>query len=181
VYERVGGSTPIHSNVRIIASTKKDLLEKIADRTFREDLYYRLNVMRIDLPPLRDRLEDLPQLATHILHKISGSKSAIVDAETVGVLTSYHWPGNIRELRNILERTYLTGRGVVTADQLMHQIGIGNNQPTVDKGFNLRVARYERELLLGALRATGGNKTAAARMLGVKPSTFRDKLQKLGL
>jgi DNA-binding NtrC family response regulator len=181
VFERVGGSLPIHADVRIIASTKKDLLEKIEDGTFREDLYYRLNVMRIDIPPLRERLEDLPHLAAHILQKISGSKLAIVDTEAVGVLTSYHWPGNIRELHNILERTYLTSRGVVTADHLVHQIGNGNSQPNTDKDFKLRVARYERELLLGALKATGGNKTAAARLLGMKPSTLRDRLQKLGL
>jgi DNA-binding NtrC family response regulator len=181
VFERVGGNIPIQADVRIIASTKKDLLEKIAEGTFREDLYYRLNVMRVDLPPLRERMEDLPQLVSFIIRKISGSERGIIDPEAMGVLASYHWPGNVRELRNLLERTYLTGKGVVTADQLTYQIGLGNGQPRADAGFKQRVDRFERELLLGALKATGGNKTAAARMLGMKPSTFRDKLERLGL
>jgi len=181
VFERVGGNIPIQADVRIIASTKKNLLEKIAEGTFREDLYYRLNVMRVDLPPLRERMEDLPQLVSFIIRKISGSERGIIDPEAMGVLASYHWPGNVRELRNLLERTYLTGKGVVTADQLSYQIGLGNGQPRADAGFKQRVDRFERELLLGALKAAGGNKTAAARMLGMKPSTFRDKLEGLGL
>jgi DNA-binding NtrC family response regulator len=181
VFERVGGNVPIQADVRIIASTKIDLMEKIAEGKFREDLYYRLNVMRIDLPPLRERLEDLPQLADFILRKISGSERGLVDPEALGVLASYHWPGNVRELRNLLERTYLTANGVVTADQLARQIGLGNGRVRDDAGFKQRVDRFERELLLGALKAAGGNKTAAARILGMKPSTFRDKLERLGL
>ncbi len=181
VFERVGGSVTIAADIRIIASSKKDLLEKITEGTFREDLYYRLNVMRIDVPPLRERMEDLPQLVSHIVQKISGSEGWVIDAEGIGVLASYHWPGNVRELRNLLERTYLTGKGAVTAEQLFHQIRFGNGRSKVDTGFNQRVDRFERELLLGALRAAGGNKTAAARILGMKPSTFRDKLERLGL
>jgi DNA-binding NtrC family response regulator len=157
------------------------LLKKIAEGTFREDLYYRLNVMRIDLPPLRERMEDLPHLVSHIVQKISGSARAVVDPEVMGVVASYHWPGNVRELHNLLERTYLTGKGVVTADQLFYQIRLSDGQPNPETGFKKRVDRFEQELLLGALKATGGNKTAAARMLGMKPSTFRDKLEKLGL
>jgi DNA-binding NtrC family response regulator len=181
VFERVGGSTSIHANVRIIASTKTDLLEKIAQGTFREDLYYRLNVMRVDLPPLRMRLEDLPQLTAHLLQRISESEKVVVDSEVVGVLASYHWPGNIRELRNVLERAYLTGGGAITADQLVQQIGWKDGRPSGEAGFKQRVDRFEREMFLNALKATGGNKTAAARILGMKPSTFRDKLERLGL
>lgn len=181
VFERVGGNAPIQSNVRIIASTKRNLLEKIDEGTFREDLYYRLNVMRIDIPPLRDRMEDLPHLVNHILQKVSGSQQGIIDHEAMGVLSSYHWPGNVRELQNLLERAHLTGKGRVTAEQLVDQIGAGNGQPKADIGFKQRIDRFERELLLGALKAAGGNKTAAARMLGMRPSTFRDKLERLGL
>jgi DNA-binding NtrC family response regulator len=181
VFERVGSTIPIRADVRIIASTKKNLIEKIAGGMFREDLYYRLNVMRIDIPPLRERMEDLPPLVNHIVQKISGSERGVIDPEAMGVLASYHWPGNVRELRNLLERTYLTGKGTVTADELIHQIGLDNNGPKLDTGFRQRVDRFERELLLGALKAAGGNKTAAARMLGMKPSTFRDKLERLGL
>jgi len=181
VFERVGSTVPIKADVRIVASSKTDLLEKIADRTFREDLYYRLNVMRIDIPPLRERMEDLPQLVSHIVQKISGNERWVIDAEGLGVLASYHWPGNVRELRNLLERTYLTGKGTVTAEQLFHQIRLGNGTPKADTVFKQRVDRFERELLLSALKAAGGNKTAAARILGMKPSTFRDKLERLGL
>jgi DNA-binding NtrC family response regulator len=181
VYERVGSNIPIQADVRIIASTKKDLAVKIAEGSFREDLYYRLNVMRIDLPPLRDRIEDVPPLVSFIMRKISGSERGGIDAESLGILASYHWPGNVRELRNLLERAYLTAKGVVTADLLSSQIGLCNGRAGADTGFKQRVDRFERELLLGALKAAGGNKTAAARMLGMKPSTFRDKLERLGL
>ena len=181
VFERVGGSTPIQADVRIIASSKKNLVEKIEEGSFREDLYYRLNVLRIDLPPLRERLEDLPALVTHVLQKVSGNERTTVDPGILGVLSSYHWPGNIRELRNVLERAHVTGRGTITAEQLVQQIGWRNGPVAKDSGFQQRVEHFERELLLSALRATGGNKTAAARMLGMKASTFRDKLERLGL
>jgi DNA-binding NtrC family response regulator len=181
VFERVGGNLPIHANVRIIASTKKDLLEEIEQGSFREDLYYRLNVMCIHLPPLRERMEDLPLLVSHIVRKISGSERGLIDTETMGVLASHRWPGNIRELHNLLQRTYLTGKGVVSADELVDQIRLGNGRAKTDTGFKQRVDRFECELLMNAMRAAGGNKTAAARLLGMRPSTFRDRLQRLGL
>jgi DNA-binding NtrC family response regulator len=181
LYERVGGTTSIQAQARIIASSKKELLDEIAAGRFREDLYYRLNVMRIDLPPLRARREDIPDLAAHMLRRLSGGENVIVDPEVVGILSSYHWPGNIRELRNILEWAHLSGNGTITADQLVLQIGRREGRTNGHPGFRQRVERFEAELLLGALKATGGNKTAAARLLGMKPSTFRDKLERLGL
>ena len=181
VYERVGGTASIQAQVRIIASSKKDLLEEAAAGRFREDLYYRLNVVRIDLPPLRARVEDIPELASHILRRLSGSEKTTVDPEVVGILSSYHWPGNIRELRNTLEWAHLTGGGTITADRLVQQIGHRDVKTNGQPGFRQRVERFEGELLLGALKATGGNKTAAARLLGMKPSTFRDKLERLRL
>jgi DNA-binding NtrC family response regulator len=181
VFQRVGGTATIKADVRVITSSKTDLLQKVTDGTFREDLYYRLNVMRIDIPPLRERMEDLPQLANHLVQRISGNERWVIDAEGMGVLASYHWPGNVRELRNLLERTYLIGKGTVTAEQLFHQLRLGDGAPKVETGFKQRIDRFERELLLSALRAAGGNKTAAARLLGMKPSTFRDKLERLEL
>jgi DNA-binding NtrC family response regulator len=181
IFERVGGNMPIQANVRIIAATKTNLLGQISTGHFREDLYYRLNVMRIDLPPLRERMEDLPHLVSHIVRKISGSEHGLIDPEAAGVLASHRWPGNIRELQNLLQRAYLTGRGVITADEIVRQIGFGDGQPKTNTGFKQRVDRFERELLMNALKAAGGNKTAAARLLGMKPSTFRDKLLKLGI
>ncbi len=181
VFERVGGATPIQSQVRIIASSKTDLAEEIAAGTVREDLYYRLNVMRIDLPPLRERLEDVPQIAAHILQRLSGSEKVVLDPEVAGVLASYHWPGNVRELRNVLEWAYHTGKGTISADPLVQQLGREDARTNGGPAFKQRVDRFERELLLGALNATGGNKTAAAHLLGMKPSTFRDRLERLGL
>jgi DNA-binding NtrC family response regulator len=181
VFERVGGTAPIKADVRIVASSKKDLTEEIAQGRFREDLYYRLNVMRIDLLPLRERLEDVPLLAAHFLQRYSGAEKTAVDPELIGVLVSYHWPGNIRELRNVLERVFLTGHGTITTEQLVQEIGWKNGRPSGEAGFQQRMDRFERELLVNALKATGGNKTAAARVLGMRPSTFRDKLERLGL
>ncbi len=184
VFERVGGNAQIRADVRIIASSKRDLLLKIREGTFREDLYYRLNILRIDLPPLRDRLEDLAALTAHLLQAISGQEKVIVAPDVVGVLAAHTWPGNVRELRNTLERAYLVGRGAVTADQLVRQIGRaggGDGGGAPRDAFTERVSRFERDLLERALKATGGNKTAAARLLGMKPSTFRDRLGRHGL
>jgi DNA-binding NtrC family response regulator len=181
LFERVGGSTPIKARVRIIASTKVDLLEKIAEGTFREDLFYRLNVIRIELPPLRQRVDDIPLLAAQILRRLAGSEKISIDAEVIGVLASYPWPGNVRELRNVLEFAYHTGGGTITADGLIEQLGGRVTRGDGGPDFQARVGRFERELLLGALQAAGGNKTAAARHLGMKPSTFRDKLERLGI
>jgi DNA-binding NtrC family response regulator len=98
-----------------------------------------------------------------------------------GILASYHWPGNVRELRNVLEWAYLAGKGTISADQLVQQIGHRDVPTNGQPGFRQRVERFEGDLLLGALKAAGGNKTAAARLLGMKPSTFRDKLERLRL
>jgi DNA-binding NtrC family response regulator len=189
VFERVGGSTPIKADVRIIASTKRNLLEKAAEGTFREDLYYRLDVLRIVVPPLRERLEDVPLLAEHLLQRIAGAKEHRVDDEAMKLLQSHTWPGNVRELAHTLERCYLVGGGSLTADLLRAEmtgiappphVGHVPNLPQAGD-FQATMEQTERELLERALRAAGGNKTAAAVALGMKPSTFRDKLAKHGL
>ncbi len=187
VFERVGGAAPIKANVRIIASTKRNLLDKIAEGTFREDLYYRLDVLRLNIPPLRERLEDVPLLAAHLLGRIAGPREYRLDAEAVEVLLRHAWPGNVRELSHTLERAYLVGAGHVTAELLMAEMGgstanggnAAKGAPTGD--FQATMDQTERELLANALRTAGGNKTAAAAALGMKPSTFRDKLAKHGL
>ena len=111
VFERVGGAAPIKADVRIIASTKHNLLDKIAEGTFREDLYYRLDVLRVVIPPLRERLEDVPLLADHLLRQIAGPREASIDPQAMEVLKRHSWPGNVRELANTLERAYLVGAG----------------------------------------------------------------------
>ncbi len=178
-YERVGGATPIRADVRIVASTKCDLLEKIARDGFRQDLYYRLDVMRINIPPLRERRDDIPLLVAHHLRHIAHGRPCSIEPEAVDLLSLHDWPGNIRELVHALERAYLVGGGTITAELLsgeMASLATARRPPEGD--FQAVIDQTERELLEKALREAGGNKTAAAASLGMKPSTFRDKLAK---
>jgi DNA-binding NtrC family response regulator len=182
VFERVGGTAPIKADVRIIASTKRNLLEKIGEGTFREDLYYRLDVLRINIPPLRERLEDVPLLAEHLLHRIAGDRPCQLEPATIDLLARHDWPGNVRELYHTLERAYLIGGGRVTAEILADEIGGPDpNQRLPLGGFQAAIDHAEKQLLQEALRNSGGNKAAAAAALGMKASTFRDKLAKHGL
>lgn len=192
VFERVGGSTPIRANVRIIASTKQNLLDKVGQGTFRQDLYYRLDVLRINIPPLRERTDDLPLLVDHLLGRITGDREIAVEPEAVGLLLQHNWPGNIRELYHTLERAFLVGAGQITSELLAAEMsgirrdestGSGQSGPTQIPagGFQAAIDHAEKELLANAMKASGGNKTAAAAALGMKPSTFRDKLAKHGL
>ena len=182
VFERVGGNTPIKADVRIIASTKRNLLEKIGEGTFREDLYYRLDVLRINIPPLRERLEDVPLLAEHLLSRIAAGRPCPIAPDAMELLSRHEWPGNVRELYHTLERTYLIGGGHITAEVLAAEIGGPDpNQRLPVGGFQAAIDHAEKQLLQEALRNSNGNKSAAAAALGMKPSTFRDKLAKHGL
>ncbi|MGQ9564063.1 MAG: sigma-54-dependent transcriptional regulator [Thermogutta sp.] len=188
VYERVGGTMPMQADVRIIASTKQNLLEKVAEGTFRQDLYYRLDVLRINIPPLRERREDIPLLVEHFMRKIAGEHPFSVNPAALEVLQEHDWPGNIRELYHTLERAYLIGNGALTADILRSETARwprkdaqASPEKSVPTTFQDAINQAERELLEKALREAGGNKTAAAAALGMKPSTFRDKLAKHGL
>jgi two-component system, NtrC family, response regulator PilR len=190
VYERVGGTTPIKANVRIIASTKRNLLEKTGEGTFRQDLYYRLDVLRIVVPPLRERIEDLPMLAECLLKEIADDGTCEIEPGALDRLIRHDWPGNVRELTHALERAYLIGCGRITADLLETEMaGIASpaaqiatsGKPTLAGDFQAAMDQTERDLLVRALRTAGGNKTAAAAALGMKASTFRDKLAKHGL
>ncbi|GAB4135624.1 sigma-54-dependent transcriptional regulator [Thermopirellula anaerolimosa] len=186
VFERVGGTELVQADVRIIASTKKNLLEKVGEGTFRQDLYYRLDVLRICIPPLRERKEDIPALAEHLLRRIAKDRSFRIEPDAVAALMEHDWPGNIRELYHTLERTYLLGSEHITADVIRSQITPwpdrnGKSERPAGGSFQETIEQTERELLEAALRDAGGNKSAAAAALGMKPSTFRDKLAKYGL
>ncbi len=182
IFERVGGTTPIRANVRIVASTKKNLLEKVACGTFRQDLYYRLDVLRVNIPPLRERREDIPLLAQHLLRRIAPDQPVSLEASAVEVLQRHDWPGNVRELFHVLQRAYLVGSGVISGDLLLAEIdGLSQHLSPAPCSFQATIQKTERELLESALQAAGGNKNAAAAALGMKPSTFRDKLAKYGL
>ena len=182
VFERVGGAMPIKADVRIVASTKRNLLEKIAEGTFREDLYYRLDVLRINIPPLRERLDDVPLLAGHLLKRIAAERPCRIEPGAVELLARHDWPGNVRELYHTLERAYLISGGQITTEILSGEIGGPDpNQRLPAGGFQAAIDHAEQQLLQEALRNSGGNKSAAAAALGMKPSTFRDKLAKHGL
>ncbi|HUU26696.1 MAG TPA: sigma-54 dependent transcriptional regulator [archaeon] len=180
VFERVGSATPINCDVRIIASTKVDLAGKIAQGTFREDLFYRLKVCEIHVPPLRERIEDIPLLADYHLKRISGGKQVETPDELISSLQRYHWPGNVRELSYMLQRAYITDGGVLSPGQF----DFGGTSPLSSdfpKNFKSIIEQTERQLLEGALVKAGGNISKAARSLEMKPSTFRDKLSKYGI
>ncbi|MFW6124754.1 MAG: sigma-54-dependent transcriptional regulator [Pirellulales bacterium] len=196
VYERVGGTDQINADVRIVASTKRNLVEKIGEGSFREDLYYRLDVLRINIPPLRARLEDVPLLVEHLLKRIVKGEPAEIEPEALQMLQRHSWPGNVRELYHTLERAYLIAGGSITAAVLREQLGhvaVPAGPPTAGgpafrpaeglpaEGFHATMQQTERELLENALKTAAGNKTAAAAALGMKPSTFRDRLAKHGL
>jgi DNA-binding NtrC family response regulator len=187
VFERVGGTRPLKANVRIIASTKRNLLEQVAEGKFRQDLYYRLDVLRIRVPSLRDRREDIPGLTAHLLRRIARGQPCEVAQDTLATLSQHSWPGNVRELYHTLERAFLLGGGQITADALDLAQPAGREptetppQVLLTGGFQATMQFAEKQLLVNALEAAGGNKTAAAQTLGMKPSTFRDKLAKYGL
>ncbi|MHB8971769.1 MAG: sigma-54-dependent transcriptional regulator [Pirellulaceae bacterium] len=197
VFERVGGNRLIRANVRVVASTKLNLLDRVGAGAFRQDLYYRLDVLRLRIPPLRARLEDIPTLALHLLGRIAGDRPCRIDGDTLELLTRHSWPGNVRELYHTLERAWLVGGGQITAELLAHDLSAtdaaDSEPPSFEAiwsdpsriadcgGFKAAMDFAEKQLLVDALRTSGGNKTAAANVLGMKPSTFRDKLAKHGL
>ena len=180
VFERVGSTTQIKCDVRFIASTKVDLTKMIAESTFREDFYYRLKVIEVHLPPLRDYLEDIPNLAAHLLKRFAGDGAPELPNKVISHLQSYSWPGNVRELSHMLEQAYIIGRGRLSVEHLdfTNNLSAVKLQPG---GFKSTIEAAERDLLQCSLKTYEGNKTKAARNLGMKPSTFRDKLRKYGL
>jgi DNA-binding NtrC family response regulator len=181
VIERVGAASPIPANVRIIAATKKQLLSEVENHRFRSDLYYRLNVLRMSLPPLHTHLVDLPLLVDHLLKRIAHVQSYSLDKEAVQYLLSHTWPGNVRELAHTLERAFLLGNGRITRDLLRAEFETTREDFSASGRFDIAVNQTEQELLRKALKEANGNKSAAARALGMRLSTFRDKLKKHGL
>ena len=185
-FKRVGGSTDVRVDVRVIAATNRDLEDAVKQGRFREDLYYRLNVMQVNLPPLRDRSADVPPLVTHYIDVFNREFKKQVRGATqqaMDVLKTYRWPGNVRELRNAVERAMLLTEGEwLTADGLPVS-GTRTSTPRLmelpDDGVNLDV--LERELVLQALKRTGGNQTKAAGLLGLNRDQIRYRIEKFGL
>ena len=185
---RVGGSGEIPIDVRIIAASNRDLAQAVRDRRFREDLYYRLNVLSITLPPLRERTEDIPLLVnSFVQHFAESSRKKVIGADEacMASLMAHPWPGNIRQLRNVIERAVIYARSpfIAMADlppdfQHVAAPGAGPEQFQVQLG--LSAEEVERELVLRTLDYAGGNKTMAAKMLKFSPKTLYNKLARYG-
>jgi two-component system response regulator PilR (NtrC family) len=167
-------------DVRILAATNEDLIELVAQGRFREDLYYRLNVIRINLPSLRERIHDVPLLVGHFLEKYSEENDKNVrrvSTEVLERLMSYGWPGNVRELENVVERAVVMATG-----ELLERATLPEAVVLPDGvRFYDAVARYERGLIEAALRKTGGVQKQAAEILGLKPTTLNEKIKRLGI
>lgn len=186
-FERVGGNESIKIDVRVIAATNRDPLECIKNGTFREDLYYRLNVLPIYLPPLRERKEDIPLLVMHFIKKFNPSQEQRMSPDAMGLLMSYEWPGNIRELQNVIERAIILAQGnEIKPHNLPKEIQrtdntkVESNQKLIinfpEGGISFD--EVEKELILLALEKSQGNQTKAAQLLGITRSALLYRAQK---
>lgn len=190
--QSVGGGLPVTVDVRLIAATKVDLWQEVEAARFREDLYYRLNVISIDLPPLRERREDVPLLAHHFLRTYARENERRIEAFTpraLNALTEYGWPGNVRELENAVERCVALCRtDVVDIDLLPEAVRRGgrwtleaSELPINGIDFREAVAEYKKNLIVKALRRTDGVQRRAARLLKLKPTTLNEMIRRLNL
>ncbi|MCK9918298.1 sigma 54-interacting transcriptional regulator, partial [Microbacteriaceae bacterium K1510] len=172
--ERVGSTRPMSIDVRVIASTNRDLAGRIKEGTFREDLYYRLNVVNISIPPLRERPEDLPKLVGDLLLHLMDATGIVVsevDSDVWGALRSHSWPGNVRELRNVLERALHVMEGErLKAEHLTISMPDGRIQSNAVSTLKESLELAEIEAIKRALVAAGGNKLAAAKLLAISKS-----------
>jgi len=189
-FERIGDNQTIKVDVRVIAATNSDLAKMVAEGTFREDLYYRLHVIPIQLPPLRDRRDDIPVLVKHFFEKFSPGSSMQVSQVAMRALMAYHWPGNVRQLENAIERAVALGAGrreIDSADlpsevQMIPQTAVTPIVDFPDDGLDLPayLAAIERDLINRSLDRTGGNRNRAAELLRIKRTTLVEKLKRLG-
>jgi two-component system, NtrC family, response regulator PilR len=202
-FERIGDTHTVKVDVRVIAATNSDLRRMVADGQFREDLFYRLNVIPVHLPPLRDRKEDIPLLVQHLLDKIAADRAAreghqpserpepamTVSQEAMRRLMAYHWPGNVRQLENAIERAvaFSAGRSQIDVVQLPAEVQQSPEATLAapvtlpEEGLDLDsfMAGVERELIQRSLERTGGNKGRAARLLNLKRTTLVEKLKRI--
>jgi two-component system nitrogen regulation response regulator GlnG len=209
-FSRVGGNETLKADVRIVAATNKNLEQEVSKKTFREDLFYRLNVVRVQLPPLRQRTEDIRLLAEYFLQKVATKKllpRLQLSEEAVRVLESYSWPGNVRELENTIQRACVLGTSSLLTPK---DIPLGNEPPSeatpagaaaVASGVELTTESaievllkaaqvdpdvqllpwLEREFTLYAMKATKGNQVRAAKLLGITRATLRKRIERFGI
>jgi len=186
-FERLGGTRTIKVDVRLIAATNRDLRAALEEGTFRQDLYYRLNVVPIDIPPLREHKEDIPDLVKLFLARFSQQAGKQIDgiaADAMDMLMAFHWPGNVRELENIVERAVALSSGPMLQASDIHLDAVrakpsSGTTPLIPEGQTLE--QWEDEMIREALRRANGNKSQAARMLGLSRNALRYRLSKIGI
>ncbi len=177
--ERLGGNQSIKVDVRVIAATNKNLEQAVADRTFREDLYYRLNVFPITIPPLRDRIDDIPSLVWTFVDEFSqafGKKISSISKESLAALQRYSWPGNVRELRNVIEREMIIATGPTLV--------LAAPRPQAGRAASLTLVDSQVEHITSVLDSCGWRVRGAggaAERLGVKPTTLESRMARLGI
>jgi transcriptional regulator with GAF, ATPase, and Fis domain len=186
--DRIGAKGPVNVDVRVIAATNRDLGQAVHDKTFREDLYYRLNVFPIRLPPLRERREDIPLLASYFATRFAARLGKVIDgidSMTMDRLTAYAWPGNIRELENIMERSVILspGRVLDVAPEMLPTVTVHTVISSVPQSA-IDLESVEREHILTVLNHTNWvveGARGAAPILGLHPNTLRSRMKKLGI
>ncbi len=187
-FERVGGTQTIKSDVRVIGATNKDLKELVSDGKFRDDLYYRINVFPLHLPPLRERRKDIIPLANHFLHRFAqsmGKSNPNITEEAVKVIFNNNWPGNIRELQNAIERAVIySNDGRIEREHLGFLIHSGKDLPSADEPFSLpgdgiNLDEVELDFVRQALEISKNNQTEAAKLLGLTRGKFRSLIKRL--
>ncbi|MCA9223895.1 MAG: sigma-54-dependent Fis family transcriptional regulator, partial [Planctomycetales bacterium] len=189
-FERVGGNRPIQANVRVIAATNRDLEKAVAEGTFRRDLYFRLHVVEIQIPPLRKRGEDVVLLAEHFLDRFkteTGRRLQGFTPDALDLIRRYRWPGNIRELKNVVERAVVLSRGpqIEVEDLTLSNLATASESGEVAAPRNvyqpLSLADVERHHILETLKATNWNKSRTASILGIERSTLDRKIRRYNL
>lgn len=185
-FDRIGAVKPVKVDVRVIAATNQNLHELVKQRNFREDLYYRLNVVPINIPPLRNRVEDIPYLINHFLEQFSGQAPYKISGEVISALKNYEWPGNVRELENVIERMVtLASHNEITTEDLPEYITLQGHDPA---SFSIKIPEegialdsIERLVIEEILERTGGNQSMAARLLKIPRHVLLYRLKKLGI
>jgi len=186
-FERLGGTKTIKVDVRLVAATNRNLRAALEQGTFREDLYYRLNVVPIDIAPLRERKEDIPELVNLFVSRFAGDSGKPVEGispEAMQVLVNYHWPGNVRELQNIIERACALAKGTVIEKSDIHLDSHPAKDADAGNHFlpsGITLEQWEDEMIQEALRRAHGNKSQAARLLGLSRNALRYRLSKIGI
>jgi transcriptional regulator with PAS, ATPase and Fis domain len=186
--ERVGGNQPIPVDIRVIAATNKDLLKMVQEGKFREDLFFRIDVFSFRLPALRERSEDIPLIAKHLLREIRPDLT--LSPQALAALTAHHWPGNVRELKNIIEASAALATDVISPEHLNtsvrtqyefmpHEISAGGE--LTHESLDQRIEAYEKALIMDALGRTGGIQVRAAELLGIKERSLWHRIAKYGI